>query len=387
MKKKPKLLTSLMGGGKRRHHVAAFVTQEGEWNRHEPNTGFARVFIAMLILHVFIIGGIILSDFSSSPKSAPKSPAAVAMLTKSSTELSSASTRSAPSPSTADAGEHERYTVGSGDSLPTIVARFGVDKDELIQLNHLDQNGQFSAGTVLLIPTKKVTEPLQIVAARNLPTIGTKPPTDNVDVSEKTEASTSTSTPETTSAETSTTTSTNVIASSDSPPVPSATPISSGADGTPTLVPLPEIPKDTTADTASISEADATPVAEKKPDADAPPEATHSPEAKPAPAKKTTKPEKPAQTKPAVSASKPKPVPTPHEMMSRPITKPDSATKTPSKPTPTKGAGGSHIMAKGETLYRLSGQYGVSVESLMKANNIKDASKLRDGTKLVIPAK
>ena len=65
MKKKPKLLNTLLSGGKRRHHVAAFVTQEADWNQHEPNTGFARMFIAMLILHVLIIGGIILSDSSS----------------------------------------------------------------------------------------------------------------------------------------------------------------------------------------------------------------------------------------------------------------------------------------------------------------------------------
>ena len=39
MSKKPKLLATLLGGEKRRHHVAAFVTQEGEWNQHEPNIG------------------------------------------------------------------------------------------------------------------------------------------------------------------------------------------------------------------------------------------------------------------------------------------------------------------------------------------------------------
>jgi hypothetical protein len=61
--KKPKLLANLIGEEKRRHHVAAFVTEEGEWNQHEPNTGLARMFIVMLVLHVFVIGGIILYDF------------------------------------------------------------------------------------------------------------------------------------------------------------------------------------------------------------------------------------------------------------------------------------------------------------------------------------
>ena len=101
--------------------------------------------------------------------------------------------------------------------------------------------------------------------------------------------------------------------------------------------------------------------------------------------------EKPAVKKsaPAVATSKPRPVAPPSEMKKRPITKADSPPKTDAKTTAAKPAakGGAHTMAKGDTLYRLSSQYGVSVSSLIKANNIKDPSKLREGTKLVIPAK
>ena len=35
----------------------------------------------------------------------------------------------------------------------------------------------------------------------------------------------------------------------------------------------------------------------------------------------------------------------------------------------------------------LSTKYGVSVAAIQKANNIKNPNTLRDGTKLVIPAK
>ena len=44
-------------------------------------------------------------------------------------------------------------------------------------------------------------------------------------------------------------------------------------------------------------------------------------------------------------------------------------------------------MAKGDTLYRIAAKHGVSVDKIMRANGIKDAAKLRDGIKLVIPAK
>jgi LysM repeat protein len=46
-----------------------------------------------------------------------------------------------------------------------------------------------------------------------------------------------------------------------------------------------------------------------------------------------------------------------------------------------------HTLKSGETLYRLSTKYGVSVAAIQKANNIKNPNSMRDGMKLAIPAK
>ncbi len=370
MKKKPKLLTTLMGGDKRRHHVAAYVTQEGDWNQHEPNTGFARMFIAMLILHILIIGGIIVSDSSGSAKPSPRAPAAQALLTKSQHEIAG-TPPSALAPAAAtmtDGAGHETYEVRSGDSLPMIVARFGVDKDELIALNQLDQDVAFSAGTVLKIPGNKINTPLQISAARPLPPAALAMPSSSM------------------------TTAPDGSAFASEPPASTSEPLSSSAlvslasasDRLAVLAPLPDVTP------LANTEAYAAPTA-----ADTLPQATSKPKADKTDAVSSPARDKPVVKKTAVTSSPPRPVPTPSEMAKRPITKADSPPKTATKtPASAKGAApkavavsGSHTMAKGETLYRLSAQYGVSVQSLMKANSIKDPARLRDGTKLVIPAK
>jgi len=44
-----------------------------------------------------------------------------------------------------------------------------------------------------------------------------------------------------------------------------------------------------------------------------------------------------------------------------------------------------HVLRPGENLYRLSRYYGVSVESIRKANDIRDVTEIRAGERLVIP--
>jgi LysM repeat protein len=44
-------------------------------------------------------------------------------------------------------------------------------------------------------------------------------------------------------------------------------------------------------------------------------------------------------------------------------------------------------MGKGDTLYSLSRKYGVSVTAIQKANNITNPNAIREGAKLLIPAK
>lgn len=47
--------------------------------------------------------------------------------------------------------------------------------------------------------------------------------------------------------------------------------------------------------------------------------------------------------------------------------------------------GGEHIIEAGQTLTHIARIYGISVDALMKANNITDANSIRKGDKLVIP--
>lgn len=44
-----------------------------------------------------------------------------------------------------------------------------------------------------------------------------------------------------------------------------------------------------------------------------------------------------------------------------------------------------HIITPGDTLWSIGKQYGVSVDSLMSANNIKDAGRIKKGSRLMIP--
>ncbi len=46
-----------------------------------------------------------------------------------------------------------------------------------------------------------------------------------------------------------------------------------------------------------------------------------------------------------------------------------------------------HKVKKGETLYRISKRYGVSVKTIMKVNRIKDPTRVRAGMVLLIPTK
>ncbi|MDB4419194.1 LysM peptidoglycan-binding domain-containing protein, partial [bacterium] len=46
----------------------------------------------------------------------------------------------------------------------------------------------------------------------------------------------------------------------------------------------------------------------------------------------------------------------------------------------------SHTILKGDTMWGLSRKYGVSTKSIMNANGISDASKIRLGAQLKIPA-
>ena len=174
-KKGSALLDNLLGGERRRHQVA-MITEEGEWNQHESNSGMARVFVVMLLIHVVLIGSIIIYDFVGTDASAP-APAPVATKpTQDPHELSATpppstlpETSVASPPSTGIPSEGT-YVVKSGDSLPSIVAQTGVDRAELIALNGLDsENASPAPQTLLKLPAKKEAEPKRVAQVKAFP--------------------------------------------------------------------------------------------------------------------------------------------------------------------------------------------------------------------------
>ena len=317
--KKPKLLANLIGEEKRRHHVAAFVTEEGEWNQHEPNTGLARMFIVMLVLHVFVIGGIILYDFVGEEPEAQSTP----VVAKQNDSVPSAiPVQPSPAPDS---------------SSPSPIG--------LSAVNGITDPSTSSTTTDTSLP---------VTNAHPLPAMATVPP-------------------------------------------PAITP---GAPSIthPELVDLPStsLPASEPVST-SLPEPVAAPVEPEAATslADVPPATTLVAKTEnPAPAPEPKVEDAPPSPRKTEAAPGPKPVPPPSEMAKRPTTpaakpapKPTTKPTTKSTTKPSTSRGGSHVLAKGETLYRIAAKYGTTPEKIMKANNIKDPAKLRDGTRLVIPGK
>lgn len=65
-------------------------------------------------------------------------------------------------------------------------------------------------------------------------------------------------------------------------------------------------------------------------------------------------------------------------------TAPTLASSVPTRPA-TKAGGRTHTVGQGDTLYRLSKQYGVTMEDIAEANGMKVTSPLKLGTPLKIP--
>jgi LysM repeat protein len=55
------------------------------------------------------------------------------------------------------------------------------------------------------------------------------------------------------------------------------------------------------------------------------------------------------------------------------------------RPPTTNGAGGEHVVQKGDTLSTIGKQYGVSAEAIARANNLANPNDIKVGQKLTIP--
>lgn len=363
----------------KKHYVSTVTAEDDLFPQRESGTNLGRIFVLLLLLHVFIIGAVVLYNIV-----APKAPLASRTDGKpqtlnkpvAKTETTSTAARAVTAAPTAKPAEQPAaqkpapavakidppatpkpapkpvenlltYEVKSGDNVPGIASALGVNPEDLVKLNNLDNSELYpgrklvyrnpaASDTASEAPAAPAPPKLQPVSL-NTVTAAPKPKTEQLKLvvppKERTE---------------------------DGPPkvavkvnVPDASP-----DEVPHAVPV-----------KSMSNVEDQP-----------------PPAKPK-VKSNIEDAPPAKPK---SESKPK---TEEKKKSK---SEKSESKTASKSDKDKGeskksdkASGkkTHIVGAHETLYSISRKFGVSVSALQKANDIKDPTRLRDGSKLVIPSK
>ncbi|HRH95518.1 MAG TPA: LysM peptidoglycan-binding domain-containing protein [Prosthecobacter sp.] len=385
--KETKLLLNLMDGERHRHRVA-LVTEEGEWNQHEPNSGMARMFVVMLLIHVALIGGIIVYDFMGDEEAPQQTvtQATRAMSPDNGLPQTAPEVVSAQAQAAADTGQYDNYEMRSGDSIKSIAAKFGSTEAEITRLNMIDKGLQIGPGTMLRVPKQAVPSAIPvdpktlkpIAAGGDVPqavAVADQPPQTKV----PSEAVKPADAPASLSA--AALTPMSLVAPDEAPPVAPSLAAAANMPATASAPPesAAELPPPSNPRVVSLLQENAPTVAEEKP-------VVSKPKEEPRPIVKA---------EPKLLA-KPSPVPPPTQMLKKiaeapPATKKtepakkaaDTPPKTVAKTTPAR----THVLKSGETLYRLSTKYGVSVSSLQKANNIKNPNAMREGMKLVIPAK
>jgi LysM repeat protein len=399
--KKDSLIIKLIDGDRHKHRVA-LVTDEGEWNQHEPNTGMARMFVVMLLIHVVLIGGIIVYDFMGEEESPAQTITQAARAQTSSSGLPQASQEviNAQAQAVKNPDENtEIYTVVSGDSINSIAEKHGTSKETIVEMNRLDKGIQIEPGMLLNVPKQAVPSAVPVDTATALAMTRQSPP----------EAQGESVRPENAPASiTASEAPISLLAPGESAPIGNS--LSAAAEAPAIAAPATDAAPaqqiiGRVNPEAMAALANATVETEKAIAAanDAPPVTKVEPEPEPAPApapKVEAKPEPKPEPKKVVAKpepkplAKPNPVPTPSQMTKRLADAPPApkaTTKKSTKDTPPKPAAKatskSHTLASGETLYRLASKYGVSVATIQKANNIKNPNAMREGMKLVIPAK
>jgi len=306
----------------RRHYVSAVESDDTAITEEEKGN-LGRIFTFLLLLHVFLIGAVVLYNLvADKPKTEMSSVASLKPREAAKVDPVAAA---AALVALEDMDEH---FVASGQNLQDIADVTGATKDQLIALNHLNENPELFVGRKLLFPKKKAPEPAApLVAAVPVPAPAPAAPAH----------------------------------------VAAAGPAKSG-DGFAAVEPTRAASPDPTP--KALAAKTTLDVADKLP------------EAKPKDAKPAASVVKPKDPEPE---SKPiaKVTPPPVKKETVAVTKP----KEVEAPKPAvKKAGGTHEVKPKETFYSIARRYGVNVNELMKVNGIKNPSALRDGTKLKIPA-
>ncbi len=308
----------------RKHHVATMTADEVEWPQREPSGNLGRIFVLLLLLHVFIIGAVVIYNIMT-PKNpgvakTDTAPAAIDKAKSSNGTKIAAVPRSTTPPAAAvpPAGNKEiklaeigNYEVRSGDNVPGIVAKLGISAEDLIKQNNLDST-ELYPGRKLQYTKKSAPTPVALAPNQAVTFMAPVSPAKANGL--KSGNSTTLTTNPTKSND-------NNIASGDS------------------------LPKAILIKAPSVNAADTPPLPAIK-----------------------TKDDTGTSAKPKTDNGK-----TPKTAASKAAK--DSAGKR------------SYVITSKDTLYSVAKKFGVKVSALQKANDIKDPTTLKNGTRLIIPAK
>lgn len=315
--------------------ISMTVTDEGVFNEHEPNAGMARLFVVMVMIHVVVIGGIIVYDYMNSPVAAPR-PAR--------TQSSKPNASALPPPAVSDSTlekelpieDYATYEWRSGDSIPKVAEKLKVPQDVLIRLNMLDKGAQLDQNTILRYPRQPVVRAVSIPDATLA--AAAAPPAESL---------------------------ASATQAVDLPPGPAAAEFSFAPTIVGELARAPDL---------------------------TPGRAVQSPP--PAPAPVDTAPrvqEQPPAAAPVVADSVPKAIPVPAPQVAALRQAPAAKTApAAAKAAPKAAARAStvtHTVKLGDNLHRIASRHQVSVKALQEANRLSDPNHIREGMKLVIPAR
>jgi LysM repeat protein len=378
MKKKTnRLMINLAEIEKYKHNVA-MVNQEAEWNQHEPNSGMARMFFVMLLIHIVVIGGIIVYDWLNG-EDAP-APAMV-----SSTSASTApSALPPPAVNASDLAAQipiedcATYEWKSGDSIASVAKKLGVTEEVLIRMNMLDKGTQLENNSIIRYPKQPVVKAVALgVAGVNggLPVAAPAAPATSIAAAEAPMALTVPGEQ---------TFSFNPTIENELAPTPGS---DSAAMVRPSVQETPPaaVTQEASGEPAVKAEVSKT-VAEASPAPALAPEVKKESLPKVDEAPPPAKPEPKVTPKPVVQkeAEVPKAIPVSRNSL------PSISEKAPAvkkKQPEAVAKSRSYTVKPGETLYSIAIRNGTTVKALQAANKIAKPESLRDGMKLVIPVK
>ena len=337
-----------------RHYVATVDTDE-QWEEERPQQGrgSSRLFLFLLLFHIFLIASVVLFNLvSDRPKPVFVDNSLPSKTTNPSTKGTSSTTEKVGTGSnggSATKGETTEHRVSQADTMKSIASTYGTTQEEIARLNHIDSSTQLAVGSVLRVPKPK-SKPVEL-----------PPALQPARVEEKIIAAQTTTLP----------TNSQMFAA---------------------IEPTPAPKKDKVESTASM-EFKAETIASKPPEEKPKAKVEDSPPPAPKPKATETKavvrndPPKAPETKPT---SKPEPTKAAPSVAksSEPAKPAASKSAEAAKPATTKPAVSSrtHTVKPKDTFYSISRKYGVNVNDLMKINGVTDPGKLREGTVLKIPA-